>query len=151
MSGCRSNSNQARICVLGFSANRVWLVNHLYIFLYYFVLHYYKACAFSIPTINTTRLCVLLWLIGLRRRSLGSEVRETQIRSPDQDFFILINIQCRTGPCYLPSLSQSSQSLGIEEWMCRERGVGCAKTLKDDFGTDYNNSTEMHQHHLYID
>ena len=25
--GVRPNSNQARICVLGFSANRVWLVN----------------------------------------------------------------------------------------------------------------------------
>ena len=30
--GHRPNSNQARICVLGFSANRVWLVSRFYIF-----------------------------------------------------------------------------------------------------------------------
>ena len=35
--------------VLGFSANRVWLVSRLYIF-YIIFLHYYKARAFSIPT-----------------------------------------------------------------------------------------------------
>ena len=33
MFGGRSNSNQARICVLGFSAFRVWLVNRFYIFI----------------------------------------------------------------------------------------------------------------------
>ena len=33
MFGRRPNSNQARICVLGFSANRVWLVSRFYIFL----------------------------------------------------------------------------------------------------------------------
>ena len=37
------------ICVLEFSANRVWLVSHL---VYYF-LHYYKARAFSIPTVQS--------------------------------------------------------------------------------------------------
>ena len=52
----RPKSNQARICVLWFSANRMWLVNRFYIFI---LLHYYKARAFSIPTINNMRLCVL--------------------------------------------------------------------------------------------
>ena len=95
MFGHRPNSDQARICVLGFSANRVWLVSRFYIFI---LLHYYKMQQFSIPTINTMRLCVLSWLIGLRCRSEDSEVRTTQVRSPDQDFlkFNLINIQCRT-------------------------------------------------------
>ena len=32
MFGRRPNSNQARICVLGFSANRVWLVSRFLIF-----------------------------------------------------------------------------------------------------------------------
>ena len=36
-------------CVLGFSANRVWLVSRFYIVI---LLHYYKERAFSIPTIN---------------------------------------------------------------------------------------------------
>ena len=44
------NSNLGRICVLGFSANRVWLVSRFYIII---LLHYYKAQAFSIPMINT--------------------------------------------------------------------------------------------------
>ena len=41
---------------IGFSANRVWLVSRFYICI---LLHYYKARAFSIRTINTMRLC--LW------------------------------------------------------------------------------------------
>ena len=44
--------------------------------------------AFSIPTINKLRLCMLLWPSGLRRRS----VQETRVRSPDQIsllFFLL--------------------------------------------------------------
>ena len=44
-------------CVLGFSANRVWLVSRFYNFV---LLHYYKTRAFSIPTINTMRLCVVV-------------------------------------------------------------------------------------------
>ena len=32
MFDCRPNSNQARICVLGFSVNRVWLVSRFYNF-----------------------------------------------------------------------------------------------------------------------
>ena len=42
--------------------------------------------------INTMRLCVLWWLSGLRRRSFDSEVRATQIRSPNQAFFNLIKL-----------------------------------------------------------
>ena len=45
------------------------------------------ATTFSIPTLNTVRLCVLLWLSGLKRRSVGLEVREIQVRSPDHDLF----------------------------------------------------------------
>ena len=73
--------------VLGFSANRVWLVSRFYICI---SLHYYKTRAFSIPTINTLRLCVLLWRSGLGRRSVDSEVRATQVRSSYQDFLNLI-------------------------------------------------------------
>ena len=39
----RPNSNQARICVLGFSANRVWLVSrllHFSIYFYFIFLHF---------------------------------------------------------------------------------------------------------------
>ena len=90
MFGHRPNSNQARICVLGFSANRVWLVSRFYIFT-----TYYKVRTFSIPTSNTIGLCELLWSNDLRHRSLDMEVRESQVRSSDQDllfvflFFIL--------------------------------------------------------------
>ena len=43
MFGCRPNSNQARICVLGFSADRVWLVSnffHFSIYFYFIFLHF---------------------------------------------------------------------------------------------------------------
>ena len=43
MFGRRPNSNQARICVLGFSANRVWLVNcffHFSIYFYFIFIHF---------------------------------------------------------------------------------------------------------------
>ena len=53
--GHRANSNQARICVLGFTAHRVWLVSRFYMFI---LLHYYKAWEFSIPMINTMWFCV---------------------------------------------------------------------------------------------
>ena len=79
----RPNSNQAGICVLGFSANRVWLVNRFYI-----STNYYKARTFSIPTINTVALYEVLLPNGLTRRSLDMEVRESQVRSPDQDLFL---------------------------------------------------------------
>ena len=61
-------------------------------------LDYYRSRAFSMPTINTMRLCVLLCLNCLSRTSLDSKVRAAQVRSSDQDFFYLnlINIQCRT-------------------------------------------------------
>ena len=49
----RPNSNKARICVLGFSANRVWLVSRFYNFYVIFCLHYYKERAFSIPTVQS--------------------------------------------------------------------------------------------------
>ena len=71
-------------CVLGFSANRVWLVTHFYIFI---LLHYCKTRAFSIPTINTMRLYLLSWLSGLRRRSVELEVRAIQVGFPGQDCF----------------------------------------------------------------
>ena len=83
MFGCRPNSNRARICVLGFSANRVWLVSRLYIFTIY-----YKARTFSIPTINTIEVCELSWPNG-KRKSLNSEVRKTQVRSPARTCFVL--------------------------------------------------------------
>ena len=38
----RPNSNQSRICVLGFSANRVWLVSRFYIWYIIIFLHYYN-------------------------------------------------------------------------------------------------------------
>ena len=38
--------------VLGFSANRVWLVSRFYNIIYIF-LHYYKARSFSIPTVQS--------------------------------------------------------------------------------------------------
>ena len=43
MFGRRPNSNQARICVLWFSANRVWLVSHFFdisIYFYIIILHF---------------------------------------------------------------------------------------------------------------
>ena len=86
MFGRRSNSNQARICVLRFSANMVWLVSCLYIFI---LLHYYKTREISIPMINTIRLGILLWLSGLRRRSVDSEVQASQVQSPPMDFFLV--------------------------------------------------------------
>ena len=57
MLGRRPNSNLARICVVGFSANKVWLVSYFYNFI---LLHYYKVQAFSISTINTMTLCVVV-------------------------------------------------------------------------------------------
>ena len=84
MFGCSSNSNRARICALGFSANRVWLVSRFYIFTIY-----YKVRTFSIPTINTIVFFKLSWPNDLRRRSLDMEVRESHVRSPDQDLLFL--------------------------------------------------------------
>ena len=52
MFGRKPNSNQARIRVLRFSANREWLVSRFCILYIYIFLRYYKARAFSIPTIK---------------------------------------------------------------------------------------------------
>ena len=41
--------------------NMVWLVSRFYIFI---LLHYYKARAFSIPMINTMRLCLVVIFNG---------------------------------------------------------------------------------------
>ena len=57
MFGRRPNFNQARNCVVEFSANTVWLVSCSYFFI---LLHYYKAQAFSIPTIDNMKLCVVV-------------------------------------------------------------------------------------------
>ena len=84
----RPNSNQARICVLGFSSNSVWLVSRFYIFTIY-----YKVLKFSIPMTNTIGLCELSWPNGLKCRSLNSEVRKTRVRSQTRVcFFVLFFI-----------------------------------------------------------
>ena len=46
--------------VLGFSANRVWLVSRFYIFI---LSHYYKTRAFSIPTVQSDAVISLMQLL----------------------------------------------------------------------------------------
>ena len=50
----------------------------------FILLHYYKTRVFSIPTINTIRLCVV---VSEWSKAQDIEVRATQVRSPYQDFF----------------------------------------------------------------
>ena len=76
-------------CVLGFSVNRVWLASRFYTFI---LLHYYEARALLISTINTVILCVLLWLGGLRRRSVDREMGTIQVRSSIRNYFVFLLI-----------------------------------------------------------
>ena len=71
MFGRRRNSNQARICVVGFSANRVWLDSRFFIFLLFITKRersqYQRLTPFDFE---------LSWPNGLRRWSLNMEMRE---------------------------------------------------------------------------
>ena len=73
---------QASQTVLGFSANRVWLVTRFNVFF-----HIYVTPAFSISTINTIGLCVLSWPSCLKRWSVDLEVRAIQVRAPSEIFW----------------------------------------------------------------
>ena len=89
MFGRMSNSNQAWICVLGFSANRVWVVslffNTFYLFLY---ITHVTTMRKRFQYQQLTPLdYVIRWPSGLRRWSVDLEAPAIQVRSPDQDFF----------------------------------------------------------------
>ena len=47
--GRRPNSNQARICVLEFSANRVWLVSRFFHNSIYFIFYLFKFNKYTLP------------------------------------------------------------------------------------------------------
>ena len=54
-------------CVLGCSADSVWFVSRV---CFFYIITLIQSARFLIRTINTVRLCVLLWPNGLRRRSV---------------------------------------------------------------------------------
>ena len=81
------NSNQARSCDLGFSANRMWLVSRLYIF-YILFLHYYKARAFSIQTVQSDAVISQTYKTSFQNTNpyRGSEERERTERDRRESF-----------------------------------------------------------------